>query len=52
MNIPYQNFDLHLNRLIKSSLSINIDELMPKLVIKKQGGMCYEQSNLLYYMLK
>jgi N-hydroxyarylamine O-acetyltransferase len=37
-HVPFENLDIHLNR----PLSLNVQDLFYKIVLKNQGGFCYE----------
>ena len=48
MAIPYQNFDL----FAKKDIDLSIEGIKRRLLGQKQGGMCYETSELLFYALE
>ena len=55
--IPYQNFDIvretsDVAARAKWDQKLDIDTLLDNLVVKRQGAMCYETSELLYRVLK
>ena len=48
MAIPYQNFSLFFK---EKPIDMSVSSLTERLVHQKQGGMCYEHSELLYHAL-
>ncbi len=48
MNIAYENFDIHLGRM----LSMDEQAIFDKLVLRQRGGWCYEMNGLFASVLK
>jgi N-hydroxyarylamine O-acetyltransferase len=48
LSIPYENLDIHLGR----TLSLGLDAIYDKLVVRKRGGWCYEMNGLLAWALR
>jgi len=48
LNIPFENLDIHYGK--KISLSIN--DIYRKIVMRNRGGFCYELNGLFHYLLK
>ena len=48
LSISYENLDIHLGR----TLSLDIDVIFDKIVIRKRGGWCYEMNGLLAWALR
>ena len=47
-NIPFENLDIHSNRKI----ILNKEKLLPKILIEKRGGFCYELNECFFNLLK
>ncbi len=48
LSIPYENLDIHLD----GALSLDLDAIYDKLVMRKRGGWCYEMNGLLAWALR
>ena len=48
LNVPFENLDIHYNRPI----SLNLDDIYEKIVVRKRGGFCYELNGLFNQLLK
>jgi len=50
MHFPFQNYDLVLKQDV--SLDFDLESVFDRVVNKKLGGMCYDNSEFFYYVLK
>eukprot|EP00347_Sterkiella_histriomuscorum_P014721 403359805 len=48
--VPYQNFHFHFK--LRQPLSFDFHDLVQRMVVERKGGLCYEQSVLIYDILK
>lgn len=48
LNVPFENLDIHYG----VQISLDIDKLFEKIVIRKRGGFCYELNGLFFELLK
>ncbi|KAM5138538.1 arylamine N-acetyltransferase 1 [Mantella aurantiaca] len=48
MAIPFENLSVH----CREPISLNIENIFQKLVLKQRGGWCSEQNHLLFWVLK
>ena len=48
LSVPFENLDIHLGR----PLSLDIDELFEKIVMRRHGGFCYELNGLFAELLE
>ncbi len=46
--IPYENLDIHLGR----PLTLDVDEIFDKIVVRRRGGWCYEMNGLFAWALR
>jgi N-hydroxyarylamine O-acetyltransferase len=48
ITIPFEN----LNVIAKTPININEDNLVNKILVRNEGGLCYELNTILYYFLR
>eukprot|EP00347_Sterkiella_histriomuscorum_P004612 403359803 len=48
--VPYQNFHFHFK--LRQPLSFDFHDLVQRMVVERQGGLCYEHCSIMYYVLK